>query len=213
MTDQITARLDRLEKRCRRLTIGATALGLALAAAVTVSAVAEPAVQDMVRARGFELIDDEGELRAFLNVTGNDDVILSLIDKQGVQRWFARIDKHGPSLILSDEEDNTRWAARAWEDGTRLELSDEKGELRWLAVVDENRTFTFLADEKGKTRWAASVSEDGPRTWLVDEKGVTRATLGSTTLVTPRTGVETKRPEGSLVLFGPDGNATFEAPR
>ena len=146
MTDQITARLDRLEKRCHRLTIGATALGIALVAVVTMGAVAEDEVQDVVRARDFRLIDSEGRVR-----------------------WSAWVNEHGSGLDLSDE--------------------------------------------KGKIRWTAAVDEDGPSTVLGDEKGISRAVLGSASLVNPTTGVETKRPEGSLVLFGPDGKVTFEAPR
>ena len=64
MTDQLTARLDRLEKRCRRLTVGATALGVSLAAVVTMGAVAEDEVPDEIKARRITVVDPQGNPRS-----------------------------------------------------------------------------------------------------------------------------------------------------
>jgi len=76
----------------------------------------------------------------------------------------------------------------------------------------ENRPGFSLLDDKGNSRLQMSLFENGPDFRLADDKGTTRAVLGTTSLVTEKTGVTEGRPESSLVLFGPDGKVIETIP-
>lgn len=61
-------------------------------------------------------------------------------------------------------------------------------------------------------RLKLEVDDAGPRLKLLDEKLRSRAILGSTQLITPRTGAEVKTATASLTLFDKDANVIWKAP-
>jgi len=135
---------------------------------------------------------------------------LRLFDENGAPRAGLLMYGYGPGLTLWDGNENLRAALKLDEDGPDLDLSGEKGGGCLLGVY-ENVPKLSLCDMNGKPRLGLGVFETGPSIDLPDENGTIRATLGA--LVTTRPdGTETKHPESSLWLFGPDGKTLWSAP-
>jgi hypothetical protein len=161
-------RLEKLEREltaakcCNRrlltivaLTIGG--LGLVWALTKTTSAAYAQeveAVQKVVRANRFVLVDEKGKECAVL-----------------------RVDKDGPALGLYDESVEPRIVLGVNKDGPALGLYDENGKPRIGLVVLEKESQLSLSNEKGKSCVILGLDKDGPRLALSDENGNPRALL------------------------------------
>ena len=97
-------------------------------------------------------------------------------------------------------------------DGTRLRMNNENGESRAALGVTKDMVGLALNDKNGKSRIVLGVAKEGPMLGLNDADGKTRAVLGITQTTTPDGKVITY-PESSLLLFDPNGNVIWEAPR
>jgi|SRR5215469_3467139 len=141
-----------------------------------------------------------------------------------------------PSLTLYDENGNERAAVQTEQSGPSLRLSDVNGKGRVelsMASSDMHLPGLTLFDKGGKSI-ASFVGEDapflhlgrygetehflvavapnvGPYVSLSDKEGFMTA-IGSTDLVTPRTGETHKTSAASVVLFGKDQKVLWSAP-
>jgi hypothetical protein len=66
----VDARLDKIEQDNRRLKLTVGALLLVLAAVPLIGAVMPQEIPELIQARQFRVIDENGTLRAFINRTG-----------------------------------------------------------------------------------------------------------------------------------------------
>ncbi len=101
-TTVVDARLDKLEQDNRRLKLTVGALLLALAAVPLVGAVMPEQVQDVIQARKFEVIDENGTRRAGLNATG-----IGFTDESNNIRAGMNAD----GIAYFDESGNVVWCA------------------------------------------------------------------------------------------------------
>ena len=207
---EIAGRVQRLERDNRRLKLGAGGLVALVVAVPLVGAVLPAQGPEVIEARAFRVLDEQGELRALLNEDG-----LRAYDEQGTVR--AAVTAGG--LGFHDEQGTTR--AALFEDG--LVFSDEQGELR-AAFEDVALAFyheqgparaTLRADGLGfrDEQGAPRAVFDAGSLFFNDEKGTTRLQLGRITLVNPSTKAETKYPASSVVLFDEEGNVIESLPR
>jgi len=93
----------------------------------------QPAVQDVVRAKRFVLVDEVG---ATVGAFGVFDGQLSLLlhDKNQKARAVLAVDKEGqPALVLLDENGKIRAQFDIENNEPRLMLLDEKGKTTFLA--------------------------------------------------------------------------------
>lgn len=212
--------------------LGWTGMG----AAVTAHAQPAAQAQKVISAQGFVLEDENGKNRAVLGMTAEGPV-LRLLDENGKVRAelgqkaihgqafilgdeFAKnhsrailvMSPEGPMLILSDENGNIRTSLSVFGTGSRLDLMDAKSEARATLSLGETGPRLILVDASGTERVTLGVSEDGPVLDLLDASGTARATLGAGRTRTPD-GTRIRHPESSLLLFGPDGKVTWQAPR
>ncbi len=131
-----------------------------------------------------------GELKLFDTVTsqkislGRD--LLIYPDKSDLKDML----KMGLGLIIYGKDDYPRVKLNSFSEGHSLRLFDKKANLRFLLTSDS----------------------DGPSLSFFDKDGQKRATLGSTSLETTRTGAVTKRAESSLVLFDKKGKVLWSTP-
>ena len=93
------------------LTLGLSALNLALLAltlagrAPSVASAAPPGeVAAIVRARALELVGEDGQIRARLNVEVDGEVVLRLVDRSGAIRVKLGAGEDGSGLLLLDED-------------------------------------------------------------------------------------------------------------
>src|SRR6187455_976889 len=105
--------------KTQRLTIGLTALNLAILAFVVyrTSSAATPDVTPLLRVRGLELVDDQGRVRAMLKIfpadptvrmpdgtTGYPEtVLLRLIDSKGAPNVKIAATEDGSGMSLGGE--------------------------------------------------------------------------------------------------------------
>jgi len=98
----LESRVDKIERDNRRLKLTVGALLLVLAAVPLVGAVMPEQVQDVIQARKFEVIDENGTRRAGLNATG-----IGFTDESNNIRAGMNAD----GIAYFDESGNVVWCA------------------------------------------------------------------------------------------------------
>ena len=214
-----------------------------------------PVVQEVVRAKRFELVDGKGKKRGVFRVENGkpgiavcdnngtirgdfslltDGPCLSLYDANGMIRGMFDLTAGYPVICMLDENQSQRWVMTADPEPSlimydahlkqrgRFELSvdmplislcDDSGRTRLELKVYKKENALRLYDTEGVERGSVILNDDKSRIVLSDPKGITRAVLGSTSLISAKTGVETKLPESSLVLFDTDGHVMQTFPQ
>ncbi len=142
--------------------------------------------------------------------------------KEGV--WI-RADRGEAGVAVSDSHGNSI-TAEAEGIITSLEFSTPQGRSAGVGLFDpyaagESGDAYFYLDgsphgpkESVITHpiYIESNPSDGPSLNLSDTNGTVRASLGTVNLESQRTGIITKRPASSLVLFGKNGTSIWQAP-
>lgn len=229
--EKMEMELARAKHRNRLMLAGVMLTFVLLTAAMTAGVASR---EDVVRAKRFVVVDVNDKPRASLAVD-SDGTKLTLFDKNGKVRVCLGVIEDGPpALFLYDENEKNRVGLGIIEDGPGLVLSDERGNVRASLGVGKNaqelrffndnkktsvglkgtedmRVFS-MCDNKGNPRTLLSVSKNGPMLSLVDENGTPRACLGINKTTTPN-GKIVSYPESSLLLFDPNSNVIWEAPR
>ena len=119
-------------------------------------------------------------------------------------------------LYLYDRQDRRRAALLVGGDGSpSVSLADPNGSTRAaLSTLTDGSPSVSLADPTGRIRAALSTLADGsPSLSLYDRAGRMRARLGVSFKINDRTGVRSKSPEGTVVLFDARGNVIWQAPK
>ena len=98
----LESRLSKVERDNRRLKLTVGALLLALAAVPLIGAVMPEQIQDVIQARKFEVIDENGTRRAGLNATG-----IGFTDESNNIRAGMNAD----GIAYFDESGNVVWCA------------------------------------------------------------------------------------------------------
>jgi len=123
-----------------------------------------------IRANRFVLEDENGKVRAVLDVV-KDVPRLSLFDENGKERAVLGVTALGAGLSLFDENGKGRAALGVGADGPLLSFFDENGKTRAGLDVTALGAGLNLADENGNVRAALGVVKDGPRLGLIDAAG------------------------------------------
>ena len=98
----LESRVDKIERDNRRLKLTVGALLLALAAVPLIGAVMPEQIPEMIQARRFEVIDENGTRRAGLNATG-----IGFTDESNNIRAGMNAD----GIAYFDESGNVVWCA------------------------------------------------------------------------------------------------------
>jgi len=118
----------------------------------------EEVVQDLIRARGFVVVDESGEARAELGVTESGQTRLAVCGPNGKRMLWAGVYESGlpgVALLNSDEEPMVE-----------------------LGLLNDAEPFVLLRDEQGTHRIGARVTSDGSiGVMLYDSEGALRARL------------------------------------
>lgn len=125
-------RLDRLEAKNRMLAWGLFGILATGALILILSAASPPTVQDVVRARAFEVVDVDGNKRG----------------------EFCMRPGGGIGIVLSEADGTMRAGISMLADGTpMLYLSDSRGKIRaGICVLDDGEPTMAFSDSAGKSR-------------------------------------------------------------
>ena len=99
-TTLLESRVDKIERDNRRLKLTVGALLLALAAVPLIGAVMPEQIPDVIQARAFQVIDENGTLRTLM-----DGKTIAYLDENRVTRAQLYTD----GFFLSDENGNVVW--------------------------------------------------------------------------------------------------------
>ena len=159
MSQDLAKRVTRLEKENRRLrTIGLLAV-VGIAGALAMGQGATPKGNEIIEARGFRIVDENGNGRGSLGLNPDGLTLLNLKHKDGTTR-FA-IELHG--------------------ERTLMRLFDENKKPRHTMQVSKGVPSYGLLDGNGKLRLLASAVDDiGPGLSVLDEEQRVRGTFGYT---------------------------------
>lgn len=84
----------------------------------------------VLRARAFELVDEEGKIRASINVETNGDAVFRMRDRQGTIRVKIDAKEAGSGLLLLDDSTNPGVHVLANREGTVMTLISKDGRKR-----------------------------------------------------------------------------------
>ena len=233
----ILRRIETLETANRRL----RRVGVAVAVAVVVVlGMGQAKPSRSVEGQEFILRDTAGRERAALRMAG-DSPEFALKDDHGTKLAVLKLDRSGPSLLLLNTEGKLGAGMLADAKRARLDLFDLSGQQvaeaksQLTLEVSGSSPSVELGEAGGARRAILTVFDGNPFLWLADDKEMQRLSLsvnvktnepsismsdaqgfetriGSTDLVTPRTGETHKTSAASVVLFGKDRNVLWSAP-
>ena len=138
-----------------------------------------------------------------------------VIDKNGMKR--VELDaEFTPDLCLYDENGSIRVCLGGSEDGGLLNLFDKNGRHSVQLFAGGPKGPALILLNENDKYFMPSVwldgSKTGPVVQIFDKNGKGRAALGVSKTTTPD-GKITIYPESSLLLFDPNGNVVWMAPR
>ena len=116
-----------------RLAVALTVINLAFLIFLLVQgrAIANQTIPQVLRVRAFQLVDENGEVRAQLNVDEtNGEVIFRLMDAKGTIRVKMGASEEGSGLLLLNNLTEPGVHILANQDGTTLTLVDHNGVKR-----------------------------------------------------------------------------------
>jgi hypothetical protein len=164
----------------------AACIVLAAVAAAYAAGQAKVSPPEVVRAQRFELVDAEERVRIELCMGGWDGQRprVSLLDEKGSRRATLGLDSGGsPGLALLDGNGEKRAWLHLYPGEARLLLAGEKSRGRAVLTVQfDGNSGLLLGDGKGNLRASVGSSsllspDSGPGLILYDEKGSRRAGL------------------------------------
>lgn len=174
-------RLDRLERRCRRLTLAAV-IGGSAAIALCVIGAAAPASREVV-AETLRVVDSQGRTRVEVT-TKKDRPLLRFKSAEGNDQMALIVSDNGPALLMMDEKsEHLRAQLSAQGADSALNLYDELGRQR-VSLQQRGKTPTepdtnhlLLNDPSEKLRMSLSLASSGPHIIQMDDHGVPRAVM------------------------------------
>jgi hypothetical protein len=143
-------------------------------------------VQEVVRARLFELVDKSGQPRAVLNLD-EDNPVLALLDKEKKKQVWLEARPDGAVLILHGEEHSKAFMQTRF-GGASLGFNSKEG-------------YAIQMDTK----------PDGVSIILYDKEYNPRSVLGNAELKLESGCTEVRAPS-SMMLFDEEGKVLFSAP-
>lgn len=194
-------RIENLERQNRWMKAAGGVLVLGLAGFLFLGMMQDKKCQDKpkvlkeVKARRFVLVDETGDIRggmyAYKEIAHFYLKSKSVKGKFGSATVSLNVSRKVPSIDLDS--------------GVQCKS------------VEDYAKKMFERNKQGREgpgkRFEAKLGEDGsPSITLFDKEGNTRAVLGCTETVTPKTSVEHKHPESSLILYNKDAKVIFKAP-
>ena len=134
-------------------------------------------VQEVVRAKRFELVDDDGVVRGEMAVGYNGPALI-LYNSNGVAQLTASVTENGiPNLYLTDKAGNFRLTVALGDFGYgQLIMVGRDGAFRLdIRLNNEGNPRISMRDENDIERLAAWVNEDGsPYLGLREQEDTTR---------------------------------------
>jgi hypothetical protein len=109
----------------------------------------------VLEAREFRLVDNRGELRAWLALSDKLGPTLCLCNEDGKPRLILGVDKTGPGIRLLSESDHVGTGLAVDEGGPELGLLDGRGKVRARLRVDKGGPALLFFDEDEKPIWKA----------------------------------------------------------
>lgn len=209
----VVERLEKLERQNRRMK-QAGAVALLLATAVLLMGQASP--NRTVEANEFVLKDANGRVRGRWSIKA-DTAQFHLVDTNGVDRISLAELGNSTLLSLQDSDGGQRASLQVIRQTSQLLLNhaDDRASVHLAAEESGNTTLTLFGISElnlaGRMRLWSNIDEGETGLSLTDNKGF-QTTIGTTDLVTPRTGETHKTSAASVVLFDKDNNVLWKAP-
>lgn len=209
---EISERLALVERSMRRYRAALAAVGLIAAAGFAgPSLVGAAKAPEVIQAKRFALVDDNGKVRASLDSIG-DFPGLALYDKAGKLRTLLANGDDNSGLTFFDKAGRMREALGLAGNDTALALYDEAGKTRVFLDTKGDDTGLDLYDKAGKLRASLGTVGGDAELALHDEGGKLRAALGNDDFKNTATGSTEHRAASSLVLLNERGRVLWEAP-
>ena len=124
MVTTIEERLTQLERKNHRLTSAMLSMGVTAALVVAIGMARTEAVPDVMKAHGFEILDDNGKVRVTPRVNESGPT-LNLWDRSGEPCAGLAIDNDSPRILLWDDDGKQRAVLGLTKNEPLLQFSDK----------------------------------------------------------------------------------------
>ena len=91
---------------------------------------AQPGVAEVLRARAFEIVDENGKVRAQINIEKTGEAVFRLRDQKGTIRTKIGAGEDGSGLSLMDDRTDATVQIKANKDGGGITLFSHDGQRR-----------------------------------------------------------------------------------
>lgn len=189
----------------RLLLIGVALLVTTMAISACSESQSRSIEADSVRTKSFELIDDDEEVRASINIVdGSPSFVLN--DRSGTGRVEVKLDAAGNPVVTLFDDGGARRAGLEFANGENpaLFLRDDDGTLKaGMQVQSGGAPHLFMRNSALEDGFAVTlVDRDQPVMALADPAGRNRAFFG----------LEELNFDGSLVFVAADGSIQHSVP-
>lgn len=176
-TEQLAARLSRIERSSVIQTFGLVALVLlALVAGIMLGDLFDRSSNPS--AQGFTLRNSKGDIVASLRTATDDAPVFALWDGNNRLRAAIGLSKNGtPFFSLTDTDGKIRLSMTTVTDpdaakqNAILQFLDEKGKSRMWAGLNQRGPHLWMYDDNNVLRLSAAVDGDGPHVNTFDARG------------------------------------------
>jgi hypothetical protein len=179
----ICRRVENLEQQNRWLKRGLFLTFLCVGVASLAAANVSPTPQDVVAAKRFQLVDDDGKIRVQVFMAGDKTKYpaFSMYDEEGKERLALRLKGNGEVWCL-DKDGKPRIGLRGFDKGGVISTWNAQNQLCFdagFASTTVRRVFQ-LTDEKGKVRAMLSKFPKECAVFkLMDSQGASQIALSS----------------------------------
>jgi hypothetical protein len=172
--ESLGERLSRVERQNRLLRAAVILVVAVFAAMVCMGQVGVP---EVVGARRFQMVDEQGRVRADIGMV-DDNPVLYAYDEEGEARLGLGLSMFGdPRLGLFNEKGDPCAVLSLGTSGPSLNFMDGNGKPNAALEVWDGDSRLDLCDAEGKPRVSLDTSEDKPGLNLYDAAGELRASL------------------------------------
>ncbi|MEM6473471.1 MAG: hypothetical protein AAF802_28185 [Planctomycetota bacterium] len=133
--DALLNRITKVERELRFWRIGGTIVGLCVALTVTVAANGKPETPLLIQAREFQLLGNDGDVRASLKTLGNSNTQFRLYDGSGKSEVAIIANDQRALVDLSNDNRINSASIEAYSRGGSVGLSRLTGDGRALTHI------------------------------------------------------------------------------
>lgn len=152
--DALLNRIAKVESELRIWRIGGTLAALCIALTVTVAANGNPETPSVIQAREFQLLGDDGAVRASLKTLGSSNTQLRLYDGSGKSEVSIVANDQRAIMQLTNDNRINSASIEAYARGGSVGLSRQTGDVKALTHMVGGTEGSYVRLQRAQSHFA-----------------------------------------------------------